>query len=223
MDKNLDIWAVQRIGEELEVALGNIKSDNDLILYTNLTCDFNIGGIQVKSRQFDKVIYSEENDVLIMFMREGVVDISDVKKYLDDRKLNYSEVTFAPSVSEYVDQFDLEIWFAREQLVLDDAVADSLAKGVDSKCDYFPFLDSRLDLGYITNNTSDKYNVDGRKFRGMVRMPDKLVLFVNGDKTKDITASQVSEVVKKYNLECNVLENNDFTLDIESMSKLHSK
>lgn len=222
MDKNLDIWAVQRIAEELPIALGNIKSDNDLILYTNLICDFKIGNVDVKTRQFDKVIYSEENDVLIMFMRNGVVDISDIKRYLDDRNLKYNEVRFTFLEGEYEDQFDPEIWFAREQAVLDDAVVDSLAKGVGKSCEYFPFLDSHLGLGYETKNC-DRYDIDGRQFRGVLRLPDKLVLFVKGDKERDITAAQVNEVVKKYDLSCTVLENDDFNLEIDKMSKLSKK
>lgn len=68
MQSNLDIWAVQDDPEEVITALDNIKTDNDIILYTNALCKFQIGNENITSRQFDTFLYSEENDILVMLM-----------------------------------------------------------------------------------------------------------------------------------------------------------
>ncbi len=71
MMSNLDVWAIQTDKSEMYDALDQIKTDGDVIIYSDLVCEFTVGGEEVKSRQFDTIVYSEQNDLLVMFMRKG--------------------------------------------------------------------------------------------------------------------------------------------------------
>ena len=69
MSNNMDIWAIQNNPNELEIALKNLSKDSDLLLYTNLTCNFSIGNTRITSKLFDTALYSEkdnENNVLLL-------------------------------------------------------------------------------------------------------------------------------------------------------------
>lgn len=45
MNRNLDVWAIQKYPKELYTALENVKTDTgDLILFTNLECNFELNG-----------------------------------------------------------------------------------------------------------------------------------------------------------------------------------
>ena len=57
MNRNLDVWAIQKYPKELYTALENVKTDTgDLILFTNLECNFELNGKRVK-RNFDTSLY----------------------------------------------------------------------------------------------------------------------------------------------------------------------
>ena len=58
---NLDVWAIQYYPEELLTALTQIKEGMNII-YSNLTCAFRIGSKDIKTRQFDTILYNEESD-----------------------------------------------------------------------------------------------------------------------------------------------------------------
>lgn len=213
MQSNLDIWAVQSDPEEVITALDNIKTDNDIILYTNVICNFKIGNDNITSRQFDTFLYSEENDILVLLMRGGKASAADIREYLDNKHLKYNEIVFAPSIRGYEDEYNgPEIWFAREKYVLEDAIKDSIEKSSKKECEFYPFLPANLDLGYLTNSKSDNYSVEGRLFRGVVKFEDKIILLVSQNDTRNVTASEVNEVLKEYGIECVVLDNSDFDL-----------
>lgn len=213
MQSNLDIWAVQTDPKEVITALDNIKTDNDIILYTNLVCNFKIGNEDITSRQFDTFLYSEENDILVLLMRGGKASADDIRDYLDNKQLKYNEIVFAPSVKDYEDEYTgPEIWFAREKYVLDDAIADSIEKGSKKECEFYPFLPANLNLGYLTNSKSDNFSVEGRLFRGVIKLEDKIILLVSQNDPRNVTTSEVNEVLNKYGIEYTILDNSDFDL-----------
>ncbi len=75
MNRNLDVWAIQKYPKELYTALENVKTDTgDLILFTNLECNFELNGKKVK-RNFDTSLYYDAgngNDALILLMKDGI-------------------------------------------------------------------------------------------------------------------------------------------------------
>lgn len=214
MNSNLDVWAIQTLPEELVAALDNIKTDNDIILYLNLLCNFQIGGVNIKSRQFDTLLSSEENDILVMLMRGGKASVDDIRKYLDQKEFRYSEVMFAPSISSHYDDGSVpELWIAREKYVLEDAFEDSIKRDCAKKCEYYPFLTGSLDFCYFTNSASEKCRVDGRLFRGVIKLEDKLILLVNQNDERNVTARDVYEVIKRYDIPFVILENSEFSME----------
>lgn len=216
---NLDIWAIQYYPEELITALKQIK-DGMNIIYSNMTCSFKISNINIDSRQFDTILYNEESDILIMLMRGGVAKKEDIIKFLEDNNKPYSEVTFSPSVIEYNDKDIIpELWFAREEYVLNDALDDSLSKGVNY-LEYYPNVLSSLNLGYITNNNSN-ISVDGRTFKGLIKLEDKVILIVNqeNNKEKNMNFNDIISIVKKHNMSYDINIDNNVNIYKDNFKK----
>lgn len=179
MNSNLDVWAIQSDKSEMYTALDQIKTDGDVIIYTNLVCEFTIGNKIVKSREFDTIVVSDQNDFLGMFMRKGPVTKQDICDYLDSKGIKYTEITFAPSISDFNDDnLIMPIWMAREPYVLEDALNDSIECG-DTNFDYYPELPSDIELGYLTNEARARYSVDGRVFMGALISSNKIILLVS--------------------------------------------
>lgn len=204
MESNLDVWAIQYYPEELLNALNQIKNGMNII-YSNCTCSLTIGNETIESRQFDTVLYNEESDILILLMRGGKATKEDIIKYLEENNKQYAEVTFDSSLlNEYQDGDNIpEIWFAREQYVLDDALLDSKNKNL-THLEIYPLIDGNIKLGYIAN-VADNYSIDGRLFKGLLKIDDKLILIINQinnvdekGSSRNITINDIINVVEKY-------------------------
>ena len=165
MNRNLDVWAIQKHPKALYTALENVKTDTgDLILFTNLECSFTLGGKKVQ-RSFET-----------------------------KESLKYHEVSFAKDLKkELLEEFDIphkeekqneaipELWFAREEYVLRDALTESIKMG-NTTCDYYPLLQGFLNLNYTDNNTDNiqdsSHNIDGRRILGVIALEDKMILMI---------------------------------------------
>lgn len=104
MNKNLDVWAIQKYPEALYTALKNVKTDtDDLILFTNLECSFILGDKRVQ-RSFETALYydDQENnqDALILLMKDGQATPNQIREYLEKENLKYHEVSFAKDLKK---------------------------------------------------------------------------------------------------------------------------
>lgn len=213
MYSNLDVWAVQSDKNEMSVALDEIKEDGDVIIYSNLICEFKVGGEIVKSREFDTIVSSEKNDFIGMFMRKGPSTKQDVMQYLDSKGIKYTEVTFAPSISDYNDDnLIMPIWMAREAYVLEDALNDSVEKD-DINFDYYPDLPSDIELGYLTNKERKRYSVDGRLFTGALISASKVILLISQGNEGNLSPAETIDILNKIGINYNVRNNEEFSLD----------
>lgn len=211
---NLDIWAIESDPDELYTAIDTLKTGGDIIVYSNLICDFSIGDEIIKSRQFDTIVYSEANNFLALFMRGGKGTKDAICNYLDKKDLRYTEITFIPSIDDYSDDPSfLDVWPVRENDVLQDALEDTVNRGVDLKCDYFPNLSSSLDLSYLTNSTNDKYPIEGMFFQGVIALNDKIILLVSQGEERSVSPEDVIELTTKLGIKCDIYNNEEFALN----------
>ena len=214
MKSNLDVWAIQYFPNELYTALNQIKGGTNII-YSNCTCNFKIGNEEISTRQFDTFLYNEESDILIMLMRGGKATKEDMIKYLEENNHEYYEVTFIPMEDKYEDGNDIsELWFARERYVLEDALDDSIDKGVQS-CEYYPLLNGSLELGYISNS-NDSFDIEGRLFQGLIKTDDKIVLIINqkdnidvNGKDRNLNYKEILEVINSKGFNCTVITDSE--------------
>lgn len=228
MNRNLDVWAIQKYPNELFTALENVKTDKgDLILFTNLECDFLLGGQKVK-RSFDTSLYYDAengNDALILLMKDGIATADQIKNYLKEQGLKYHEVTFSKGLKESLlkefaipyeeeeqDEKIPELWFAREEYVLKDALNDSIEQG-NSTCDYYPTVEGILSLNYSSNKRPSSFSVDGRKIFGVIALEDKMILMINnGDDPRNLDPLQVQMVMDELNISANIHSAKEFDI-----------
>lgn len=229
MNNNLDVWAIQNAKEDLEVALANIKTDNDIILFTNLLCDFNIGNRKIREKSFDTALYSEENDILVLLMNGGVKTANDIRAYLDNKDLDYNEVVFAKGLNNLksetveIEEDVPEIWFAKDQAVLEAAFIDSAKKDMTNECEYYPFMTGNLNLNYkaeFQDEFKDEFcQIAERVFQGVIKMNDKIILLIKNSSQNSITASDIKEKAEKYGINLSILEDTDFNITSNKSNK----
>ena len=231
MNRNLDVWAIQKYPNELYTALENVKTDTgDLILFTNLECDFELNGQTVK-RSFDTSLYYDAgngNDALILLMKDGVATADQIREYLEKKQLRYHEVSLAKDFNnaykeEKDDENIPEIWFAREEYVLRDALNDSIEQG-NITCDYYPLLQGFLSLNYSANSNLSSYSVDGRKILGVITLEDKMILLINnGNDERNISPFQAHKIMEELGVSVNVLSDREFNIEKPYQGKMIEK
>lgn len=239
MNRNLDVWAIQKYPKELYTALENVKTDTgDLILFTNLECNFELNGKRVK-RNFDTSLYYDAgngNDALILLMKDGIATADQIREYLEKEQLKYHEVSFSKDLTkELAEGFDIsyteeqddenipELWFAREEYVLRDALNDSIEQG-NTTCDYYPLLQGFLNLNYSANSIPFNYNVDGRKILGVIALEDKMILLINnGNDDRNISPFQAHRIMEELGVSVNVHSDSEFNIEKPYQGKMMEK
>lgn len=239
MNRNLDVWAIQKYPKELYTALENVKTDTgDLILFTNLECNFELNGKRVK-RNFDTSLYYDAgngNDALILLMKDGIATSDQIREYLEKEQLKYHEVSFSKDLTkELAEEFDIsyteeqadenipELWFAREEYVLRDALNDSIKQG-NTTCDYYPLLQGFLNLNYSANSIPFNYNVDGRKILGVIAVEDKMILLINnGNDDRNISPFQAHRIMEELGVSVNIHSDSEFNIEKPYQGKMMEK
>ena len=210
-NSNLDIWAIQDSKEEIHLALENVTSSNTNILFRNCICTFKIEDTDINVL-FDTMFYGEDSDTLILLMRNGALTGEELKAELDKRDINYNEVIFDDNDFTYeADKEAKPIWFAREKYVLYDALKDSKEQCFD-KCKYYPNVIGNLEMEYLTSTLS-KEKVDGRDFKGLIELEDKIVLLVNQNDKRNVDMRGVFQVTESVGIMTHV----DMTRNVDSL------
>lgn len=224
MRSNLDVWAVQKEPNDFQTALANIKKDSEKnILFSNCHTNFCIGNHKIKSKKFNVVLSSEESDVLILFMKDGVATVEDVRKYLDDKEINYHEVIFKEPKNQIPQDSSLkELWFAREKAVLEDAILDSKSKQ-HTTCTYYPKVRGKLEIGYTTEKNYF-VEVEERMLKGLVEFDDKIVILINQYEKRNMNEIQVYETLNENEIDINIeCSRNKYIEPINKKEKVKAK
>lgn len=214
MKSNLDVWAVQEDETEIQTALEQIKGGLSII-YDKVACELMIGSNNVTNRLFNLFLYNEESDTFIMVMKGSKASKEDMISYLEQHNLKYVEVTFLEdadkSFEEQAEYSFPELWFARDEYVITEALDSSLERGVNT-ASIMPNVMGDLVL-YYTDKYGDTEVIDGRLFKGLLSLPDKLVLLVNqGDDTRNIKIGSIEKIMLDKGFIYSVDESNDIKL-----------
>ena len=86
--------------------------------------------------------------------------------------------------------------------------------------EYYPNVLSSLNLGYITNNNSN-ISVDGRTFKGLIKLEDKVILIVNqeNNKEKNMNFNDIISIVKKHNMSYDINIDNNVNIYKDNFKK----
>ena len=183
---NYDIWAIQHYPEEIYHAIAGLEDSQDNILYNNLRSYIRVGDKKLQV-QFDTALFAEEEERLVLLMKEGKLTPDALKSILVDKKIPFNEITFLKP--NPVDQDEIkEIWFAIDKYVLDEALGDSKSKGIDV-CEYYPDLGGVLELRYL--NGEGRYEtLHKQPIRGAMLLEDKIVLLMSQSHKRGIKFHQ---------------------------------
>lgn len=210
-NSNLDIWAIQNDKEEFHDALKNVTSSRNNILFRNCLCTFKIEETDINVL-FDTMFYSEDSDVLILLKQNGALSSYELIEELDKRNIFYNQVIFEDN--DFTNDIDYNvkpIWFAREKYVLNDALKDSKENGFN-KCVYYPNVTGNLSMEYLTK-TIEREKVDGRDFKGLIELEDKLILLVNQNDKRNLDMRGVFQVTQNIGIMTNV----NMTRNVDSL------
>ena len=209
-NSNLDVWAIQNVKEEINDALENVTSSSTNILFRNCLCTFKIEETDINVL-FDTMFYAEESDTLIIVMRDGALTVEELKEELDKKELFYHEVEFDDNDFTYQADYNAKpIWFAREKYVLVDALNDSKANGFN-QCIFYPNVEANLSMEYLTS-TLNTEKVDGRDFRGLIELEDKLILLINQNDKRNLDMRGVFQATEQIGIRTHVNMSKDISL-----------
>ena len=181
-NSNYDIWAIQHNPEEVYTAIEGLENSSNNILYTNCKSNLRVGEQKIFV-QFSTALLSEEKDRLIVLMKNGKLTTEEFKRLLDEKMIPYHEVEFMKT-QPVTQQESKELWFAREQSVLRDALLDSKSKGIDI-CEYYPNLRGTFELKYPIDEEKLEL-LDKQGIRGTIVLDDKIILLMSNSHEMNI-------------------------------------
>lgn len=199
---NFKIKTVNFNQEELDKVFNNIKSSKCNVLYTNCIGRIKINDSYYLAKQFDNYFYSPENGMVILIERDFVKTNQDVRAYLNNKNISYSEVRFTDLEDEIIKNDIPNITIVKEKQMLEEAIKDSKVKGYDS-CTFYPQIDSELSIKYpdSTNTKLEQTNL-----KGLIIFPDKYIFMVNDFAPQTLGMNTVAGILINENLNVNVIQ-----------------
>ena len=195
-NSNYDIWAIQHQPEEIYNAIEGLEGSQNNTLYTNCKSNLRVGEKKLFV-QFDTALMCEDKERLILLMKDGKLTPDQFRSILEQRKIPYNEVHFMNSIP-YPQEELKEIWFARERYVLEDALKDSISKGVDT-CSYYPHLSGRLELRYPLDE--EVFTIlDRQAIRGAMVLEDKIILLMSNSKDMNIKFPEALRILQEQDV-----------------------
>lgn len=190
-NSNYEIWAIQHNPEEVLDAIKGLEDSTDNVLFKNCKSYLRVGE-KVLFVQFDTALLSEDKDRLVLLMKDSLISPEELQHILDNKKIRYNEVTFMDSMPSIQDDMK-EIWFAREDYILRDALRDSKDKDIDT-CEYYPDLGGRFELRHpLDEETFIPFMRQG--IRGAVLLDDKIVLLMSNSQEMNLKYPDVLNVM----------------------------
>ena len=199
---NFKIKTVNFNQEELDKVFNNIKSSKCNVLYTNCIGRIKINDSYYLAKQFDNYFYSPENGMVILIEKDFVKTTQDVRAYLNNKNISYSEVRFTDLEDEIIKNDIPNITIVKEKQMLEEAIKDSKVKGYDS-CTFYPQIDSELSIKYpdSTNTKLEQTNL-----KGLIIFPDKYIFMVNDFAPQTLGMNTVAGILINEDLNVNVIQ-----------------
>lgn len=199
---NLRIKAIQYNTEELYPALDSLSNGFNIV-YSNLKSSINLNGMRLKSRKFDTMLYNEEDNIIILLMRGGVLSKEDIIEYLEIYKKPYALVTFEKNIYEYKDDKEIsEFVFVNNKKELCEELTKCLYNSLDN-CKYYNLLNGTFDLGYMSK-FSQRFSIDKSSYKGALKFNNKIILLSN---EFNLTEDIIKNILKTFQINYEIDEN----------------
>lgn len=205
-ESNLNILVIQNHLEDLDKAINKIKKNSTNILFRNISSKFKLGERTVKI-EFDKALYSDENNLLILIKRGLSITDEELIRKLTERNLDFSEVVFSNFEFGDYDEELKDIYFAKDSSSLKLALTDSKNKGNDV-CRYNPVMKGKLTLKYPGRIHLDseceeietKIVLNRQMLRGVIETEDKVIFLINNLEEHNVYYKQVLKIISSLGM-----------------------
>ena len=189
---DFNILAVHNNLDELEAILTEKENAKDFVLIDGCVSKLKIGFKEVPI-QFDKMLYSCDENILILIMKNSKIDVSNLEELMHKRNMRYSKYTCDKQNNFYKSDAELkEFSFAGDKNELKKAINNSKANGAND-CVYYPNVGGMLELGYLTD---EKYGLFGRiKLDGVIDFDDQMILLLGKQKTNNLNDRQLFDIL----------------------------
>lgn len=196
MSKNLRIKAIQYNTEELYPTLDSL-TDGFNIIYSNLKSSIKLNGMRLTTRKFDTMLYNEEDNIIILLMRDGLLSKEDIIEYLEIYEKPYAEITFLENVyDEYKNDKNVpELVFVNNKKDLCEELAYCWCNG-EYKCKYYILLSSTSNFGYM-DKYDYRFSIDKRSYKGVLKFNNKLILLSD---EFNLSKDSVINILKTYQI-----------------------
>lgn len=214
---DLNIFAIQKNNEVIIEVLKNIKPrTKDVLIFNNC-----ISKLKLASREiplyFDKMLYSRENNLLVLVMQDSLVSFDDIKILLGEKNIRFREYNCQKEKDNYNNDNLKEFYFVSSKDTLEKTIKDSKVNGQDS-CTYYPNVSGSLEIAYL-DELKNKECLKRIVFDRVIELDDKLILIVN-QKIKNIDEKEIYASIAKIPLKMVIdIDVNISSLEIEKKEK----
>lgn len=224
-ESNLNILVIQNHPEDIDKALNKIKEDSTNILFRNVSSNLKLGERKVPI-EFDKVLYSDENNLVILIAKGSSITYKELVRRLNDKSIDFSEIIFENYEYEDYDEELKDIIFAKDSLSLKIALEDSKKKGNDI-CRYNPVMKGKLTLKYPGRIHLDfeceeietKIVLNRQMLRGMIETEDKIIYLINNLEEHNVYYKQVLKILSETGMTPIIEDYESFSQKEKAMQK----
>ncbi len=187
------------------------KNTNDFLVFNNCVSKLTIGEREVPIG-FDKMLYSAENNLLFIFLKDSLCSFEDLKTLLDKLNISYRQYNFDNTSSKANSNLK-EIYLTGEKNDLRNILMESKKNGLNS-CTYYPNVTGNLEMGYMEDGKV--LPLKKIEIREVVSLEDKIILIMDGNIKDDKLFKITMELPIKtlvdtsYDISDFELEHNDY-------------
>ena len=216
MPEHLEIHTIQNNAYQIKSIIQKLKNSNDTTLITNCITGLKVGNKKLCTI-FDKALYSEENNILVLFVEYCSITPDEIKDLLDSNKIKYNEITFFKYSHFRPRKNKKELFFSTDIKSFNKCIKDSTNKGLKS-CRYYPNMIGVLRLKYfIDKKKSEQFDV--YSIKGLVELNDKLVLLVNNNKDYNMTRKKVLSELHRMNITTNIDDSMELPEEVQRIKQ----
>lgn len=195
LNSDTNICIIKNYSNELKDVIEKIKGNTNYI-FNNCTCQFEIAEKRFLTRYFDKAIYSEESNVLILVIKDCNFDYSLIIEELLCN--NIEESCEQKDIdSKDNDKFN-EVWYVHNIKELDKAFNLFSSNHDDfSLCTYYPSIIGKM---IINHNTDKLMEIESK---GLLILSDRSFVLLS----PNFNLEDVYAIIDRNHYNCITLDN----------------
>ena len=187
------LYTIQNDKKKMKSILKKISKDSLNIIYTNCITFIEIGRRNINII-FDTILYNEKDNILIMIMKDGLINEETLIELLDKMDIKYHNIVFDNNLDNlYFPKNTKELYMTDNKRIIKNAISNSINNNIN-RCIYYPNVEGNFSIVYY-NRHGRKEKLYEEELYGLIDLDDKMIL-INKENNYNETLSTLEEIDK---------------------------